>query len=112
MRVWGKRSEQSSPGATPPLTRQRVGTPAAGAELVTQEAWYSMTTEASRKEACGKAQWQDSASMVEVAIALPETNRSRQSFVNDLEGYFVGALKRRAVEVSMKNLTPAEKRGL
>jgi hypothetical protein len=70
-----------------------------------------MTTEASRKEACGKAQWQDSASMVEVAIALPETNRSRQSFVNDLEGYFVGALKRRAVEVSMKHLTPAEREG-
>ena len=111
MRVWGKRSEQPTPSTTPPLTRQRVGAPEAGAELVTQEAWYNMTTETSRQEACGKDQWQDSTSIVEVAIDLPETNRSRRSFVNDLEGYFVGALKRRAVEVSMKNLTSAEREG-
>jgi hypothetical protein len=70
-----------------------------------------MTTETSRQEACGTDQWQDSTSIVEVAIDLPETNRSRRSFINDLEGYFVGALKRRAVEISMKNLTSAEREG-
>eukprot|EP00435_Cladocopium_sp_Y103_P054802 s94_g18.t1 len=111
MRMWGKRSDHQSQASAPPLTRQRVGAPPEGAELIAQEAWYSLTSESSRSEACGEAQWQDQAAFIEVALDVPDTKRGLQSFVNDMEGFFVGALKRRAVEVSMKNLSPAEREG-
>ena len=101
----------SSSSQPQPPTRQRVGTPPPDDELVVQEAWYSLTTEASRQEACGAEAWSDTEAFVEVALDLPDSKRGLQQFVSNLEGYFVGALKRRAVEVNLKHLTAEERAG-
>ncbi|OLQ04719.1 Retrovirus-related Pol polyprotein from transposon TNT 1-94 [Symbiodinium microadriaticum] len=53
--------------------------------------------------------WTDPAAAVEVAIELPESQRGLQSAVKNLSGYFVSALKRRAVEVSEKRLSEGDK---
>ena len=52
--------------------------------------------------------WKDAKSAVEVEIAMPETRRTWEKATNNLQAFFAGALKRRAVEVSEKRLSPQE----
>lgn len=47
---------------------------------------------------------------VEIAIDMPTTKRGMQHTVDNLESYFLNHLKRRAVEVSEKRMTPDEYR--
>ena len=53
--------------------------------------------------------WQDPAAAVEVELSFPDTQRGRERVWRDLEGYFVGQLKRRAVEVSERRLSPEDR---
>ena len=53
--------------------------------------------------------WADSLAAVEVEIAVPESRRGCEAMVTDLQGFFVGALKRKAAEVSEKRLTEEER---
>jgi hypothetical protein len=53
--------------------------------------------------------WINPETAVEVAIDVPTTRRGEQQFEHDIQGYFVGALKRRAVEVSEKRMDPETK---
>ena len=72
-----------------------------------QAAWWSTIPEGSFSS-CSSF-WTDPAAAVEVAIELPESQRGLQSAVKNLSGYFVSALKRRAVEVSEKRLSEGDK---
>ena len=44
-----------------------------------------------------------------VEIGLPESNRGMNQMLHNMSGYFANALKRRAIEVSEKRLTEAER---
>ena len=54
--------------------------------------------------------WSSKQAAIEVAIDMPTTQRGRKQFEQDLAGYFIGALRRRAVEVSEKNMDAETKR--
>ncbi|CAE7244002.1 RE1, partial [Symbiodinium sp. CCMP2456] len=45
----------------------------------------------------------------EVAIDVPQSRRGLETMTRDLQNYFVGALKRKAVEVSERRLSPADR---
>eukprot|EP00435_Cladocopium_sp_Y103_P070080 s590_g34.t1 len=57
-----------------------------------------------------KEYWSNGEAAVEIAIDMPTTRRGQKQFENDLFGYFVGTLKRRAVEVSEKRMDAETKR--
>ena len=52
--------------------------------------------------------WADQASAVEVEVDLPTSHRGMIRMANNFQGYFVGQLRRKAVEVSERRLTPSE----
>ena len=47
--------------------------------------------------------------MVDIEVSLPESQRGLQAALNDFEGYFINQLKRKAVEVSEKKLSLADR---
>jgi hypothetical protein len=113
-RVTGKRTDEGGqrvpPGEPSRRPTSKLKTQAALADaLIPKPPWYEHTSEHSRAEAYGEAYWVDDTAAVEVEISMPETNRAWKQFSENLEGYFVGALKRRAVEVSERNLSPEDK---
>ena len=46
---------------------------------------------------------------VEVEIEVPDSLRGRKGMCQNLSAFFVGAMKRKAVEVSERKLTPSER---
>ena len=52
--------------------------------------------------------WSDQAAAVEVSVDLPESNRGQQRMINNFEGFFTSALKKRNVEVCERKLNPQE----
>ncbi|OLQ15715.1 Ankyrin-2 [Symbiodinium microadriaticum] len=53
--------------------------------------------------------WGDQAAAVEVEFAFPEGKRGRDRALQDLGAFFVGSMRRRAVELSERRLSPEEK---
>ena len=53
--------------------------------------------------------WNDQTAAVAIEISFPDTNRGCQKAFNDLGSYFVGSMKRRAVELSEKRMSAEEK---
>ena len=53
--------------------------------------------------------WQDEQACVEVEVEMPCSNRGWRQAANNLECYLVSAMKRRAVEVSEKHMSEADK---
>ena len=53
--------------------------------------------------------WGDKAAAVEVEFAFPEGKRGRDRALQDLGAFFVGSMRRRAVELSERRLSPEEK---
>ncbi|CAE7707318.1 RE1, partial [Symbiodinium sp. CCMP2456] len=68
-------------------------------EEVKQTAWLAEHT----------SFWTDEKAAVEVAIDVPQSRRGLETMTRDLQNYFVGALKRKAVEVSERRLSPADR---
>ena len=54
------------------------------------------------------AYWSDASAAIEIAIDLPEGRRGLERAANDFNSFFVGALKRRNVEVSERRLSPED----
>ena len=73
-----------------------------------EEAWWTQIPEEIFGESKGEHFWEEPKASVEISISMPETKRGMSRAVEDLGGYFVNQLKRRAVEVSEKRLTPKE----
>ena len=67
-------------------------------DKVPETAWFTETTDC----------WHDKAAAVEIEISLPESRNGLEHAANNLEAYFTGAMKRRAVEVSEKRLSPED----
>ena len=65
---------------------------------VPESAWFASTSE----------YWTDKAAAVEIEVTLPESRQGLESASRNLEAFFTGALKRRAVEVSEKRLSPED----
>ena len=117
-RLKGKRTVETigSDGKTipweqnPKLKQPRdSGSSANVAELPQEEAWWNQIPEEVYQESKGGPMWDNPEALVEIGIAMPETKRGVQRMVDDLGAYFVSQLKRRAVEVSEKRLTPKER---
>ena len=53
--------------------------------------------------------WMQDSAAVQMELEVPDTVRGRQQMCRNLEGFFVGALKRKAVEVNERRLTNEEK---
>ena len=56
------------------------------------------------------AYWTQREAAVEVAIEWPESRRAQELAMKDLSAFFVGALKRRAAEVSEKRMSEEERK--
>ena len=53
--------------------------------------------------------WNDRNAAVEISISLPESQRGCAKALKDLGAYMVGSMKRRAVELSERRMTPEER---
>ena len=53
--------------------------------------------------------WSSEEAAVAIEIEMPQSNRGWDKFFNNPQSYFVGALRRRAVEVSEKRLSPEDR---
>ncbi|OLQ01173.1 Copia protein [Symbiodinium microadriaticum] len=53
--------------------------------------------------------WDDSSAAVAVEIEMPGTQRGSDRAFRDLGAYFIGSMKRRAVELSERKMSPEEK---
>ena len=107
VRVRGKRqdpAERVPQGSA--ASRMRTSSSLTG--FVQKEAWYDKVSDFSKLEATGEVFWSDEQTAVEVEIDMPSSKREWTKFTTDLEGYFVGALKRRAVEVNERKLSDVE----
>ena len=69
--------------------------------------WESVPESAWSAEECSF--WADSQQAVEVEIPLPESRRGQEHMLKNMEGFFVSALKRRAVEVCERKLSEEDK---
>eukprot|EP00435_Cladocopium_sp_Y103_P017346 s510_g4.t1 len=81
---------------------------AAMATETTAEAWWNLVSEECNGTAEGEAFWAEEGASVEIAIDLPTSKRGIQNFVDNFELFFIGALKRRAIEVNEKRLSPKD----
>ena len=99
----GQEAATSSRGPRPRRANSQPGEAFATAppwwQTVREEAWS--VDEASY--------WSDQGAAVELGIDMPTSHRGWRQAVDNLTGYFVGALKRRTVELSERRMSPAEK---
>ena len=65
---------------------------------VPESAWFTETS----------GYWNDKTAAVEIEVSLPESRQGMEQATRHLEAYFTGALKRRAVEVSERRLSPED----
>ncbi|CAE7239180.1 RE1 [Symbiodinium sp. CCMP2592] len=53
--------------------------------------------------------WSNPEAAVEIEISFPQSQRGKQQALRDLPSYFVGSMRRRAVELSERRMSPDEK---
>ncbi|CAE7653027.1 RE1 [Symbiodinium sp. CCMP2592] len=85
----------------------RTSTPMATWTDAVEERWYQKVPETSWY-AQDSAFWTDQTAAVEVSIDMPNSKQGWTKANRCLKSYFVGALKRRAAEVSERHLNPEE----
>ena len=120
MRVRGKRGEpeaatdmhdhlQDEPGepSAPSRPRRPRTSPSLPDAALEAENWWSRVPAAHFGE--HSSFWVEESAAVEVAIDMPSSRRGMDLATRDLCGYFVSALKRKAVEVSEKRLSEGER---
>ena len=85
--------------------------PPAGGPRSSQEsggAWWSCIPDGAWPDQQA-SYWNEPGAAIEIEIEMPDTVRGQQRAWNDLGSYFVGSLKRRAVELSEKKMTAEER---
>ncbi|CAE7735180.1 RE1, partial [Symbiodinium sp. CCMP2456] len=104
---WDEEDEPTPAEASRPARpRREAGAPQGYTEKA--ECWYqTIRDEIWRKDEADY--WRDQQAAVEVAIDLPQQGRSWNKATENLQSYFVGAMKRQAIEVSEKRLTQDER---
>ena len=103
-------TQRAEPYNTANTGRPSRATPADAAHIdePTIEAWSTLVADDCMGTPEGEAFWSEEGASVEMAIDLPSSKRGIQHFVENMEGFFLGAFKRRAVEVNEKRLTPKD----
>ena len=74
-----------------------------------QTGWWSEVSESEWPQEQASCFWHEESAAVSIELEMPESHRQWKVAMNDLEGFFVGALKRQAIEVSEKRLTPEDR---
>ena len=94
-----------------PRARERSRSPRGGQSEPSGQnaaAWWCEVKEQSWPEGqC--AYWSEAGAAVEIEIAMPNSRRSSEKAWNNLASYFVGSLRRRAVELSERRMTAEER---
>ena len=89
-----------------PLQRPRHS--ANNAEIYVAEKWQDKVTNYAWKAEPVEF-WIHEDTAVEIEVEVPDSARGRKQMCQNFEGFFIGAMKRKAVEVSEKRLLPADK---
>ncbi|CAE7470144.1 RE1 [Symbiodinium sp. CCMP2592] len=92
-----------------PSDIRRVGQPPGPRhDGLSGEKWQASVAESAwaAEETC---YWAQEEAAVAIEIEVPQSNRGWEKFLNNPQAYFVGALRRRAVEVSEKRLTAEDR---
>ncbi|CAE7735651.1 unnamed protein product, partial [Symbiodinium sp. KB8] len=100
--------DDPTPSAPSRPARHRPATSTPQGYADKAECWYQTVREESWSS-FDSTYWRDPHAAVEVGIDLPEPGRAWNKATQNLRSYFVGAMKRQAVEVSEKRLTPDER---
>ena len=95
-------------GSQPSNLRRRRQNQGAAATTEPAKAWWC-EVEPNAWEPEASAFWTEDSAAVAVEIAMPESPQAMSKASQNLQSYFVGALKRRAVEVSEKRLSQEDK---
>ena len=74
---------------------------------MTGEKWWQTVPE-SAWLAEASCYWADEGAAVEVSIELPSSQKKLQKSIDNLAGFFVSAMKRRAIEVNERRLSPED----
>ncbi|CAE7272397.1 RE1, partial [Symbiodinium sp. CCMP2456] len=82
-----------------PGPQRHEGANATWRDEVPEQAWAA-------EETC---YWSNETAAVAIELEMPNSNKGWDRFFNNPQAYFVGALKRRAVEVSEKRLSPEDR---
>ena len=98
--------EDTGSAPSQPAQRQRLQEP----EATSSEAGVCWWTEVAEEDwpLTGPIYWADEAAAVAVEIPLPESQRGLQKVAGSLESFFVSAMKKRAVEVCERKLSPED----
>ena len=94
---------------TPSKSSRSSGSATAHVTETQQTAWWNFLEEPLPENTEGSGFWDQQHAAVTIEVPLPESHRGLLKAVSDFETFFVGALKRRAVEVHEKHLTPSER---
>lgn len=106
-----QREEPSSAtGSEAKLNRRSSFDPILYGERESEQAWWSMVDPDSYTTSAGHDRWEEALLSVEVEITMPDSRQGWSKMAEDMESYFVNQLRRRAVEVSEKRMTPDELR--
>ena len=101
--------ERETEGSEAKLNRRSSVDPINYGEQEAQ-AWWTMVEPESYAASTGREIWEEALTSIEIEINLPETKQGWNKMSADMESYFVNQLRRKAVEVSEKRLTPEEHR--
>ena len=99
--------EMEEPGPVEPPVPQRPRTTAPNAEGDIGACWWTSIDE----EHWGTARewWKDRDAAVEVQVEMPSSNRAWKRAMSGMSSYFVGAMKKRAVEICERKLSAEER---
>ena len=103
------RQSHAAPQPSPSKASRSSGSATAHVAEPREEAWWSLLEKPLPETSEGSGFWDQQHAAVTIEVPLPDSHRGLLKAVTDFEGFFVGALKRRAVEVHEKHLTPAER---
>ena len=94
-----------------PEPRARTSQPSdanAAHEVQTEQAWWASLEDSAFAAEGETTFWSSPTAMFQIEIDMPDSRRGAQKAFEDLGAYFVGAMKRRATEVSEKRLSPED----
>ena len=100
--------ERASSSTENAKARRTQGLLVEAPETSVEQAWWNTLDAAVFQQSEGGIFWSEERASVEIAIDMPESKRGMQAALEDLTGFFVGALKRRAVEVNERKLSAAD----
>ncbi|CAE7362999.1 RE1, partial [Symbiodinium sp. CCMP2456] len=107
----GKEDTENQAAGEAPRERSRSrgrGSSEAAPSRELPSAWWSTVAERHWPEQ-KSGYWDDKAAAVAVEIDMPDTQRGCDRALRDLGAYFIGSMKRRAIELSERKMSPEER---